>query len=163
MRRPILAAVGAAFLSVALAVPALAGGGWSEPFGFTEQVEIDRGCDIVEELTREVRGRAWFDASGEWQRDIVQFSYSSVIRSTVTGESITAKATQTAEFTPETGTLRGQGAFIRVPGEGLVVLDAGRLVFDLADGSTIFASAGVIPFDGDGLAAADAALCALLS
>ncbi len=145
MRRPILAAVGAAIVSLALAVPALAGGGWSEPFAFTEHDAIDRGCGIVEELTKEVRGRAWFDASGEWQRDIVHFTYSSVIRSTITGRSITAKGAQNAEFTPETGTLRGQGAFVRVPGEGVVVMDVGRLVFNLADGSTIFASHGGHP------------------
>ena len=163
MRRPILAAAGAAILSLALAVPALAGGGWSEPFGFTEHDTIDRGCGIVEELTKEVRGRAYFDASGEWQRDIIHFTYTSVIRSTISGRSITAKGTQIGEFTPETGTIRGQGAFVRGPGEGVVVMDVGRLVFNLADGSTIFASPGVIPFDGDGIEEADAALCELLS
>jgi hypothetical protein len=162
MRRSILGLAGAMTLAVVLAVPVAAGGGWSEPFSFTNQSTVDHGCGIVEELTTVGRGRAHFDAAGTWQRDVVHFHFASTITSTVTGRSIDAMGTQNGTFTPETGTVRGQGVFIRVAGEGVVVHDTGRLVFDLADGSTLFASAKAITFDGDGLAAADAALCKLL-
>jgi hypothetical protein len=163
MRRRILGLAGALSLALVLAVPAGVAAATSEPFEFTDHRLVDHGCGIVEDVTIAARGRAYFAGDGSWQRDIIHFSYQSVIRSTLTGRSIDTKATQTLEITPDTGTMRGQGVFVRVPGVGVVVYDIGRLVFDAADGSTIFASARAIGFDDfESFEAGEAALCDLL-
>ena len=79
-------------------------------------------------------------------------------------ESLRQQDTQTAEFTPETGTLRGQGTFIHGGHIGALVYDVGRLVFDRSDGSTLFATPKIIRLDDPGaMEALDDALCDLLS
>jgi hypothetical protein len=164
MRRRILELASFVSLAVVLAVPAAAAAATSQPFEFTDQRVVEHSCGIVEDLTVTGRGRAYFAADGSWQRDIIHLTYESAIQSTITGTSIDARSTQVLEVAPDSGIVRGQGFFIRIPGEGVVVRDMGRLVFDTADGSTITASAQAIGFDDvESLEAAEAALCSLLS
>jgi hypothetical protein len=161
MRRTILSITMAAGVMLAGALPALAGGERSVAFSWSDSYSVPHDCGIVEAATVEVRGTAHFDGAGAWIKDIVSFKY----RATYSGPggSFSNKTNQVGTFTPASGSLRAQGAFIHGGHIGTVVHDVGRLVFDMADGSTLFATPKVIPFDDpDGLARVDQALCDLI-
>ena len=115
---------------------------------------------IVEAATVEVRGTAHFDGTGAWIKDTVRFQY----RPTYSGPggSFSNKTNQVGTFTPASGSLRAQGTFFHGGHIGTVVYDVGRLVFDMADGSTLFATPKVIPLDPVALAPVDQALCDLI-
>lgn len=135
----------------------LAEGERSVGFSWSDSYSVARDCGIVEAATVEVRGTAYFDGSGAWIKDIVVFKY----RATYSGPggSFSNKTNQVATFTPTSGTLRAQGTFIHGGQIGTVVHEVGRLVFDMADGSTLFATPKVIPLDDPGgLARIDQAL-----
>ena len=159
MRRFIGSALASCLLLAGLAGTAAAAS--SETFGWDDGFEVQHACDIVETVSMVATGRAYFDNDGNWVRDIIRFQYA-VTYEQRGGETLVTRTTQVVEVTPETGTLRGQGAFIRGGVVGGVALpDVGRLVFDPGDGSTLFASAKVLPLDDpDAAARIDAALCA---
>lgn len=162
MRRSILALAAAATLLLAGLVPAAMAAS-SFPFSWTDSYTVDHACDIVESVEVSVEGRAYFDIDGTWLRDIVRYRYG-VTYENADGETLVTKTTQVAEYTPDTGTMRAQGYFIRGGSvNGVVFPDTGRLVFDRSDGSTLFATPAVLRFDDpDGWAALDAALCEAL-
>lgn len=162
MRRTIASTAAAGLLVAALAAPVAAAS--SEPFGWDDAFDVAHACDIVEHVSLVATGRAYFDNEGNWQRDIIRFQYQVIYENTESGERLVTRTTQVLEATPETGTLRGQGYFIRGGAVGGVALpDVGRLVFDGSTGSTLFASARVVPMDDPDIAAeVDAALCAAL-
>jgi hypothetical protein len=158
MLRHLYAAALAVTLSLTVAIPVMAGGERTVRFTSSDSFSRDHACGVVEEATIDIKGTAFFDAGGQWLRDILVFS----VRAEFTGPSgsLTTSSQQVAEFTPETGTLRGQGTFIHGGRIGVLVYDVGRLVFDSGDGSTLFATPNVIPFDDPNVGAAiDAALC----
>ena len=161
MRRTILSTTIAALVTLAGALPAMAGGDRSVPFAWSDQYTVQHDCGIVEGATVQVRGTAYFDGSGAWIKDIVGFKYEAIYSGP--GGSLSNKTNQVATFTPATGTLRAQGTFIHGGHIGTVVYDVGRLVFDMTDGSTLFATPKVIPLN-DPVAAArlDQALCDLI-
>ena len=163
MRRSIIALVGAATLLLAALVPAAAAAS-STSFAWEDAYDVDHSCAIVEHVTLSVEGRAYFDNDGTWLRDLVHFHYGVTYENTETGESLVTRTTQSAQITPDTVTLRAQGYFIRGgAGLGLVHQDVGRLVFDVTDGSTMFATPGVVRVDDPaGADAVDAALCEAL-
>ena len=161
MRRTILSTTIAAVVTLAGALPALAGGDRSVRFAWSDQYTVQHDCGIVEAATVEVRGTAHFDGSGQWIKDIVDFRYEAMYSGP--GGSLSNKTNQVGTFTPDSGSLRAQGTFIHGGHIGTVVHDVGRLVFDTADGSTMFATPKVIPLDDpDGLARVDQALCDLI-
>jgi hypothetical protein len=161
MRRTILSTTIVALITLAGALPAMAGGDRSVPFAWSDQYTVQHDCAIVEATTVEVRGTAYFDGSGGWIKDIVGFKYQAIYSGP--GGSFSNKTNQVGTFTPETGTLRAQGTFIHGGHIGTVVYDVGRLVFDRADGSTLFATPKVIPQDDpDAGARIDQALCDLI-
>jgi hypothetical protein len=161
MRRTILSTTIAALVMLAGALPALAGGDRSVRFAWSDQYTVQHACGISEAATVEVNGTAHFDGSGAWIKDIVGFSYAA----TYSGPagSLSNKTNQVGTFTPASGSLRAQGTFIHGGHIGNVVHDVGRLVFDMADGSTLFATPKVIP-QNDPVAHArvDQALCDLI-
>lgn len=161
MRRMILSTTIAAVITLAGALPALAGGDRSVRFEWSDQYTVQHDCGISEAATVEVSGTAYFDGSGKWIKDIVRFRYAATYRGP--GGSLSNKTNQVATFTPTSGSLRAQGTFIHGGHIGNVVHDVGRLVFDMADGSTLFATPKVIPQD-DPVAQArvDQALCDLI-
>jgi hypothetical protein len=110
------------------------------------------------------QGRAYFDGSGEWVRDIIRFRYAVTYENAVTGRVLETKTTQNVEVRPDNVTLRAQGYFIRGGSvRGVVFQDVGRLVFDPSDGSTIFATPKILRFDDpERQADLDPALCEAL-
>jgi opacity protein-like surface antigen len=162
MRRAVLATASAALLLAALAAPVAAAS--SESFGWDESFDVAHACDVVEHVSLVATGRAYFDGEGAWLRDIIRFSYQVTYENIETGEVLVTRTRQILEATPETGTLRGQGYFIRGGTVGGVVFpDVGRLVFDGSTGSTLFASAKVLPMEDETAAERiDAALCEAL-
>ena len=162
MRRSIISAAIAMAFILASVAPALAGGTRSVRFSGSDHYTVAHPCGVVEDTSVTVHGTAFFDASGAWIRDLVVFAYDGVY--TGPSGSLANTTHQTAEFTPETGTLRGQGTFIHGGHVGALVYDVGRLVFDKSDGSTLFATPKVIPLgDPAAMQALDEALCDLLS
>lgn len=166
MHRSIFALGGATMLLLGLLVPvaAAAGSASSAPFSWSDGYDTQHACSIVEHVSVEANGRAYFDPSGNWLRDIVRLQYAVTYENTSTGEALVTRTSEIAEFTPETGTLRGQGYFIRGGSvNGVVFPDVGRLVFALGDGSTLFATPTILRFDDPEAAAkVDQALCEAL-
>jgi hypothetical protein len=161
MRRTILSITMAAGVMLAGALPTLAGGERSVRFSWSDSYSVPHDCGIVEAATVEVRGTAYFDGTGGWIKDIVRFAYEATYSGP--GGSLSNKTNQVGTFTPASGSLRAQGTFIHGGHIGTVVHDVGRLVFDMADGSALFATPKVIPLDDpDGLARVDRALCDLI-
>ena len=162
MRQSVIALSAAAMLLLGSLVPAAAAASpSSESFSWTDHYTVDYGCGIVETVDVTVDGRAFFDADGSWQRDLVRFRYESLFEGP--GGSLPNKVRQTAEYTPTSGTLRAQGIFIHGPQIGVAFPDVGRLVFDGATGSTLFATPRVLRLDDpDGFEALDAVLCYLI-
>jgi hypothetical protein len=161
MRRTILSTTMAAVVMLAAALPALAGGERSVRFSWSDSYSVPHDCGIAEAATVEVRGTAHFDGSGTWIKDIVGFKYEATYSGP--GGSFSNTTNQVGTFTPATGSLRAQGTFIHGGHIGTVVYDVGRLVFDMADGSTLFATPKVIRLDDpDALAQVDQALCDLI-
>jgi hypothetical protein len=162
MRRSFISAAIAMALMLATVVPASAGGTRSVPFSWSDHYTVDHPCGVVEDTRVTVRGTALFDASGAWVRDLAVFAYDGVY--TGPSGSLANRTHQTAQFTPETVTFRGQGTFIHGGHIGVLVYDVGRLVFDRTDGSTLFATPKVIRVDDPAaMQALDEALCDLLS
>ena len=146
---------------VGTSAPALASGA-PEHFSFVESWTKDRPCRIVEETTLSGHGQAYFDADGNWIRDVIKFTAVGTFTNTTTGEVLTGVSNQSGEFTPETFTLRGQGIFLRGRG-GVVFYDVGRLVTTFGFGETLSGTPKVLlPDDPAGFEALDAALCEAL-
>ena len=137
MRRTLAGSAGL-ILALAVAVPAAANS--TDRFSFDDVSHNEYSCGVLE--TTQVHGGLFADPA--------------------TGATIAAKGRQVLTEQAGSIVLRGQGIFIRVPGKGVVNYDVGRLVFDLPDGTTTFASAKVVPFDDpDASARVDAAVCSL--
>lgn len=148
-------------LLLGAAMPAMADSERAVRFASSDSWTVDHACGVVEQTTLDAQGTAFFDASGQWLQDTIVFS----VRGVFSGPqgSLATTSHQVGEFTPETGTLSGQGTFIHGGKIGVLVYDVGRLVFDVNDGSTLFATPKVIRYDDPAATAAiDAALCEAL-
>lgn len=155
-----VAGVAGLLLALAVAVPASANS--LDRFSFEDVLVETYSCGVV--LTTRVHGdgTAHLDAGGEWLFTTVRLSYDGEAFDPATGATIELDARQVITDAPGVATSHGQGIFLRLPGEGVVLHDVGRLVFDPSDGSTIAATPKVIPFDDpDAAAAIDAAVCSL--
>jgi hypothetical protein len=158
--RHTLAGFAGLILAVAVAVPVAANS--TDRFSFDDVLHREYSCGVLETTQVYGEGTAYFGADGTWLSTTIRFRYDGLFTDSATGAMITAKGRQILSEQAGTIILRGQGTFIRVPGEGVVNFDVGRLVFDLRDGTTTFASAKVIPFDDpDAPARVDAAVCSL--
>jgi len=160
MRRLIAAGTLCVALLTALAGPAFAGG--PVHFTFVDTWTKDHACGIVEETTLSGHGQAYFDADGNWIRDVIKFTAVGTFTNTATGAVMTGQSNQSGEFTPDTFTLRGQGTFLRGPG-GVVFYDVGRLVSTFGFGETLSETPKALAVDDPaGFEALDAALCEAL-
>lgn len=159
MRHLIRLAAGS-LLALAIAAPASAD--TQDRFMFDDRFVQTFTCGLT--LTTDVHGdgMARLDADGLWIGSTVRLRYATVALDPTTGATLELAGRQIVHEAPGQATSVGQGFFIRVAGEGVVLHDVGRLVFDPSDGSTSFASARVIPFDDPTAAARiDAAVCSL--
>lgn len=159
MRRNSILGSAAMLLALTVAAPVAA----NETIRWTDSHEIANvfTCGVVEDTTAAIEGAAYFDAEGNWLKDVLRFSYDSSFTDSATGETITYTNRQVVTANPETISLMGQGIFVRAPG-GAVLLDVGRLVIDPADGSTVFKSARSLAGDFPTIFALyEAAICSL--
>ena len=158
--RHTLAGFAGLILAVAVAVPVAANS--TDRFSFDDVIHREYSCGVLETTQVYGDGTAYFGADGTWLSTSIRFRYDGLFADPATGTTINAKGRQILTEQAGTIVLRGQGMFIRVPGQGVVSHDVGRLVFELPDGTTTFASAKVIPFDdADAPARVDAAVCSL--
>jgi hypothetical protein len=158
--RQTLAGFAGLILAAAIAVPVAANS--TDRFSFDDVIHREYSCGVLETTQVYGDGTAYFGTDGAWLSTAIRFRYDGLFTDPATGTTIGAKGRQILTEQAGSIALRGQGTFIRVPGQGVVNLDVGRLVFDLADGTTTFASAKVIRFDDpDASARVDGAVCSL--
>lgn len=158
MRRSI-GLVAGMLAGLALAAPVAAND--AERWVDTHQIGNVFTCGVVEETTATIDGTAYFNAEGSWIRDILRFTYAASYTDPETGASVAYTTRQVVIANPESLTFLAQGAFVRAPGMGAVLLDVGRLTIDPTDGSTIFSSARTLGFDDTTDGRYDAAICSL--
>jgi len=156
LRKGAAAALVAGLISLAAVVGPVAAA-VPDNFVWTDAWTVQHACSVTESTSVTAREHDFFDGNGVWLRSLVQFDYVGTFSGP--GGSLTVSDHQSGTFTPTTGTLSGQGIFLHGAG-GVLVMDTGRLVFDLGSGTTLHQSAKVLGFDDGGLV--DAALCARL-
>ena len=159
MRRSLVIAA-SALAALALAAPAAA----NETERWTDVQVIGNSftCGVVEDTTVVLEGTTFFAADGTWLKDTIRFSYEATYTDPATGKEVSYRTRQVVEVNPDNIVFRGQGLFVRAPGEGAVLLDVGRLVMDPADGSTVFKSTKALAFDDPTVFDRyDAAICSL--
>ena len=155
-----VAGIAGLLLALALAVPVSANS--LDRFSFDDVLVETYTCGVV--ITTRIHGDgiAHLDANGDWLFTSVRLRYAGEAFDPESGATLELESRQILTETPASATSHGQGIFLRLPGEGVVLMDVGRLVFDYTDGSTIAATPHVIPFDDPGSAARiDAAVCSL--
>jgi hypothetical protein len=155
-----VAALAGLALAIGLAVPANA----STQDRFTiDDVVIDTfSCGVIETTAIHGDGTAWFDADGNLTVVSIHFRYDGTFVDPASGRTIYQTARQNVTDQGDRIVTRGQGTFLRLPGEGVVMYDVGRLVLDPADGATLKVTPHVITFDDPTAAArADEAVCGM--
>jgi len=152
----------AAGVLLALAVAAPAAANTTERFVLDDTFSNEYSCGVV------VTTRAVGDAIAHHGKDVswlfgtIHIRYLGEGLDPATGEVINLTGRQIMLERPTAVALMGQGTFLHLPGEGVLLEDVGRLVFNPADGSTLTSSAHVIPFDDPtGEARIDVAVCSL--
>jgi hypothetical protein len=149
-------------LALAFLVAAPVAANTSDRFQYDDVFQDQYSCGAVLTTRVHADGTASFAADGTWRSTMIRFRYDGDAVDPATGQSIALRGRQVLTEQGDTATTRGQGVFIRVGGRGVVLMDVGRLVFRLADGGTVFASAHVLRFDDpEAEAKVDAAVCSL--
>jgi hypothetical protein len=128
----------------------------------THDIDMTYSCGVIEDTTATIDGTAYFAADGTWLKDIIRFSYAASYTDPLSLRTVEFRTTQVVIADPGTIELLGQGVFIRVPVQGVVLLDVGRLAFDPSDGSTVFETASVLSFEDPTVPGRiDSAVCSL--
>lgn len=147
MRRTTLLVLALAVAPLALAVPASATEPTVETFHFegTNPVASCEGFDIIVNYSVDVVARTFYDNTGEPVRDQIQFQGEGELVNTVTGATNTGASPDMLIFDYQAGTLTDVGLRFHnnLPGEGIVALQAGRIIYD-ENGNVLF-SAGPQP------------------
>ena len=93
----------------------------------------------LEDFVEDIRVTTFFDNAGNPIRAQVHVNFNGVITNSVTGRTVSDPGhfTITIDLQEGTSTYAGLVFAITVPGEGIAVLDAGKVVFD-AEGNVIF-------------------------
>jgi hypothetical protein len=121
-------------------------------------VVVYQPCGLVEEVDWTLHASTYYDQAGNETGTTLRFAFDGVITNPVTGETWHDRSRNTVFLEPGGGgAISGVGFNLRLPGEGLVFLAVGRLVFD-ASGATVFSSAKF-----PGLDELDAAICEALA
>ncbi len=149
-------------LLLALAVAAPVSADTQARFTFDDRLIETYTCGVTLTTTFHGDGMTRFDGDGAWMGTTVRLRYDGVAVDPATGATVELTARQVIHEAPDMASSSGQGIFIRLAGEGVLLLDVGRLVFDPDDRSTLFASAHVVAFDDPtSVARVDAAVCSL--
>jgi len=156
MRIPMLPAV--ALLAFGAIASPVAAAGSPDIYTFGDTWTVQHDCGVVETTTMTAKERDYFDQSGSWLRSVINFDYAGVFTGP-SGKSFTSQSHQTGTFTPTSGSLSGQGIFLRAGGKP-ILMDVGRLVFALPDGTVVQDSDKALDFDSGDIV--EAALCAEL-
>ena len=104
---------------------------------FTITLSCSGGELLFRQIVRET-DRAYYDADGSWIRQATFIQDVVTLTDPNTGESFSATWTWGLTFLPDSVSTVGLTARVTIPGEGLVAIDTGRIVFDRATGQTIF-------------------------
>jgi hypothetical protein len=163
-QRSLKAAARSGFVAVAF-VAALAGpvaANTQDRFTIDDVLHNEYSCGVIETVHIVGRGWASFAGDGSWQGTTIHFTYDGLLEDPESGRTIRQVSHQNLTNVAGTIATRGQGTFLRVAGEGVVLHDVGRLVFDGFTGATQSATPKVLPFDDPDVGAAiDAAICSL--
>ncbi|TMF37892.1 MAG: hypothetical protein E6I26_06950 [Chloroflexi bacterium] len=155
-----LSGVAGLCLAAALAAPVAANS--QLRFTIDDTSVLTHSCGVVETTRIYGRGTASFDVDGTWVGTAIHLTYTGIFTDPATGRTITQVDHQNVTEADGVITMRGQGAFIRLGGEGVLLHDVGRLVFDPSDGSTVSATPKVLTFDDpDAAAKVEAAVCSM--
>jgi hypothetical protein len=153
---------GLAGLTLALGLAAPVAASTQQQFSFDNVISNVYSCGVIETTLVHADGVDTFGSAGEWLSTSIHFRYDGTLTDPATGRTIAQKGRQNLTIRDGIVASRGQGVFLRLAGEGVVLHDVGRLVFDPGDGSTISASAKVLPFDDpELLERTDAAVCGM--
>ncbi|HEX5014137.1 MAG TPA: hypothetical protein VFV72_08245 [Candidatus Limnocylindrales bacterium] len=159
MKRRLAGLAGIA-LALGAALPAAAN--TQDRFVIDDVVERDYSCAVHETTLIHGVGTAQLDGDGNFLFVSIQFTYRGTFTDPATGRTITQTGRQHFSDDGSTMNLVGQGTFLRMKGEGVVLHDVGRLVANLADGTTISATPKVLRIDdADVPARIDAAICGM--
>ena len=156
MRIAMLSAI--ALLAFGAVASPVAAAGSPQIYTFGDTWTVQHGCGVVETTTMTAKARDYFDQNGSWLRSVINFDYAAVFTGP-SGKSFASESHQTGTFTPTTGSLSGQGIFLRAGGKP-ILMDVGRLVFTLPDGTVVKDSDKALDFGAGDIV--DAALCAEL-
>ena len=130
----------ASLLALIPATAAFADGPQILSFTFDNPAHVLVDCgdfDIIESSVETVRITTFYDDAGNRVRRITHFTFSGTYTNSVTGEVFTdTPDPQTYIRDYVNGTTTGHGLVFRitVPGQGIVLLDAGTVIFN-ADGT----------------------------
>src|SRR5215203_1534467 len=100
------------------------------------------GFDIRDDFIQRGTQTTFYDRNGEHVRDRFHFRYVDRFYNSETGKEYTATTANTIDFVDlQSGQLDAMGLEyqLTIPGVGLVILDAGKLIFD-AQGNVVFES-----------------------
>ena len=128
-------------------------------FSVDDQQTHVYSCGLVEEVEFHRSFTTFFDRDGNETYTLERVSFEGVITNPTTGETFLDRGHSIVRFEPSfaTGfTLNGIIFNIHAPREGLLLLNAGRLVVD-ANFNTVFESGAIL-----GLSETDGAVCAAL-
>ncbi len=105
----------------------------------------DAAFDIIENAVVTGIEKTFYDRDGTPVRSQLHFTYAGTLTNVRTGESFSDRPDPQLyvfDFEDETLTVTGLIFSINVPGEGVVALDAGKIVFDTANNFEIIFQSG---------------------
>jgi len=128
-----------AALVLALVVAAPASAAAPNVFVVVDEGRNEVACDgftVVQEFRATIRVKEWLDDSGDLIRVIANVRWEGTLTNSETGFSIRDNASWTDFFDVASGDFAQAGLIwsLNVPGEGIVLLDAGQIIFH-PDGS----------------------------
>jgi hypothetical protein len=149
---------------MAVAVPAAAVSPTTETFEYVDEFVDEESCDFPVEVSFVGGGteRTFYNEDGTVKKVIVSLSDEGTFTNPETGASVSGDNAWTVVIDFEDGEPTTESYFglvfhFNVPGGGIVLIDAGRVVFDVATGEVIVVSGPHQALEGD-----FSALCAAL-
>jgi hypothetical protein len=129
------------FMLLAVALPGFAAGPVITTF--TQHIDDIFDCgsfEVLDSIDVTATRRTFFDEAGNPVKRQAHVSIIGTITNTTTGKSFTDRGSVNNLFDFEGGTLQQAGVnfHINVPGKGVVLLEAGKIVVDLATGDVLF-------------------------